>query len=44
MSQNKQTLEKAHEYVLSKKNNIDPNDGFLKQLKEYEISIFSENC
>ena len=44
MSQNKQTLEKAHEYVLSKKNNIDPNDGFLKQLKDYEISIFSENC
>ena len=35
----KKTYEEAYEYVLKKKNNIQPNENFVKQLKEFEDMI-----
>ena len=33
------TYEEAYEYVLKKKNNIQPNENFIKQLKDFEEMI-----
>lgn len=36
---NKQSFEKAYDFVLKKKNNIQPNVNFIKQLKEFDDMI-----
>ena len=43
MFKNKWTFEVAKKYVKDRRPQISPNDGFVKQLKEYEKSILSEN-
>jgi protein-tyrosine phosphatase len=49
----KKTFDEAYDFVLKKKNNIQPNDNFIKQLKEfgdmikvcnYDIKMIREFC
>ena len=49
----KKTFDEAYDFVLKKKNNIQPNDNFIKQLKEfgdmikvcnYDIKMIKEFC
>jgi hypothetical protein len=42
MTEEKMTLRAAYDFVLSKRDIICPNNGFMKQLVTYEVQLYQE--
>jgi len=43
MKSQKMTLKESYEYVKNKRNMIQPNEGFMKQLLMYEVDLYQTN-